>query len=202
VRDAWKPHRPLKVGVDRDLVASGILRADEVPPVMRPYTRRRQYQAALAACGLRFALDGQPHGEVTAVQRACATTVIASIDARATAAFVATKEARREARDQERAKAIQQGRRPPRVWPICLPQADQSRDPGSLFEQFLEDLECRTPTAAATTAAIQAPWARGLETCLSGEVGGGSERMIGRVCPPLLFSSSWLEIARSLRIKT
>ncbi len=66
VADWRQPHRPLKVGIDQDLVDRGVLQPHECRAVFRVYVGRRQYQKALAAGGPRYDLDGNVAGEVTA----------------------------------------------------------------------------------------------------------------------------------------
>jgi ProP effector len=80
--DKSKPHRPLKIGIHRDLVDRGILRPNECRPVLRSYAARRQYQKALAAGGQRFDLDGTPTGEVAPEEIEEARRVLARINAR------------------------------------------------------------------------------------------------------------------------
>src|SRR5258706_15841291 len=58
VADGWKPHRPLKTGIHRDLVDRGVLLPDECRAVFRRYCSRLMYQRAVAAGGPRFDLDG------------------------------------------------------------------------------------------------------------------------------------------------
>jgi hypothetical protein len=60
--EPWMAHRPLMLGIDKQLVELGILQAAEARPLFRAYTRRRQYQAALAGGGARVGLDGQACG--------------------------------------------------------------------------------------------------------------------------------------------
>jgi sRNA-binding protein len=72
----------LKLGIDRELVALGILTESEARPVFRCYVGRLMYQRALAAGGPRFGLDGEPCGEVTAEQMAAARASVAAIEAR------------------------------------------------------------------------------------------------------------------------
>jgi hypothetical protein len=62
--ERWRPHKPLKVGVHADLIATGALTPREVRAALRVYTKRRMYLAAVAAGGFRHDLDGNPAGEV------------------------------------------------------------------------------------------------------------------------------------------
>jgi ProP effector len=103
VADQWKPHRPLKTGIHRDLVDRGLLSPDECRAVLRRYVSRRMYQVALAAGGPRYSLDGEPAGEVTPEQMAGGKSLVATIEAKRArrakviaAARKAAKEAPRE----------------------------------------------------------------------------------------------------------
>jgi ProP effector len=80
--EQWQPHRPLKCGIDRDLVDRGVLLVNEIRIVFRRYCSRLMYQRALAAGGPRYDLDGEPAGEVTADQMAGAKAAVAAIEAK------------------------------------------------------------------------------------------------------------------------
>jgi sRNA-binding protein len=82
VENMCEPHRPLKLGTDRELVALGVLTEAEARAVFRCYVGRLMYQRALTAGGPRFGLDGQPCGEVTAEQMAGAKAAVAAIEVR------------------------------------------------------------------------------------------------------------------------
>jgi sRNA-binding protein len=60
VADRRQPHKPLKIGIDADLIAAGHLTRREVKSALRCYTSRRMYHVAVAAGGSRFDLDGAP----------------------------------------------------------------------------------------------------------------------------------------------
>jgi sRNA-binding protein len=77
--ERWQPHKPLKHGIHFDLIAQGVLTLEETR-VLRFYVRRRMYQAALAAGGDRFDLDGTPRGQVEPEQAAAAARWLAAID--------------------------------------------------------------------------------------------------------------------------
>jgi len=79
--EAWQPHKPLKRGIHRDLVARGVLLPAECRRVFAHYGHRRAYQVALAGGGVRIDLDGEPSGELTAAEREAAKRVIARLDA-------------------------------------------------------------------------------------------------------------------------
>jgi sRNA-binding protein len=81
--EPWQPHRPLAIGIDKALIATGILKPFEAVQVLRAYTRRRMYVAAVAAGGLRFNLDGAPCGEISAEHQVCAKASLAAMDAKA-----------------------------------------------------------------------------------------------------------------------
>ncbi|MBM3115009.1 ProQ/FINO family protein [Jeongeupia naejangsanensis] len=87
------------------------LDADKVARAVFLWVRRPAYQAAMAAGGQRYALDGTPTGEMTAEQQAHAAAASAAIQARIKAANEAriaavreTRRAEQEARREERAK--------------------------------------------------------------------------------------------------
>ncbi|HID4045781.1 TPA: ProQ/FINO family protein [Pluralibacter gergoviae] len=73
--------RPLKVGILDDLItaiaAGGItFGTGSLKAALAAYTRRTQYQEALAAGGRRFDLAGQSCGEVTAEQQQAAAELV------------------------------------------------------------------------------------------------------------------------------
>ena len=81
VAEQWKPHRPLKRGVDNDLIEHGVLLPAECR-VLGWYVSRRTYQVALAAGGPRYDLDGQPAGEVTPDEADHAKAAVSAIEAK------------------------------------------------------------------------------------------------------------------------
>jgi sRNA-binding protein len=78
--DTSGPHRPLKIGIHRDLIKCGV-QPSEVQ-ALRLYIGRAAYKAALIAGGPRYDLDGKPHGEVTAEEIARAKMALADIETR------------------------------------------------------------------------------------------------------------------------
>jgi sRNA-binding protein len=82
--DASGPHRPLKIGIHRDLIERGVQPCEA--QALRLYARRAAYQAALIAGGPRYDLYGNPHGEVTAEEIAAAKVALADIETRVRAA--------------------------------------------------------------------------------------------------------------------
>jgi sRNA-binding protein len=52
--EGWQPHKPLKIGVNEDIAAAGIMPAEDIGPTLRFYVRRLMYQAR--SCGRRLAL--------------------------------------------------------------------------------------------------------------------------------------------------
>jgi sRNA-binding protein len=112
VADGWRPHKPLAIGIDKQLVDTGVLKGWEAALVLRHYVRRRMYVAAVAAGGYRYNLDGTIAGEVSAEHIAAAKGSLAGMDARAARAVEAAKAARqaeraklKAERDAEQAKA-------------------------------------------------------------------------------------------------
>jgi sRNA-binding protein len=87
------PHKPLKSGIDKDMVARRVLSAMDVRTALRFYVLRPMYQRALSASGPRFGLDGDQNGAVSADQVKNAAAMIAHIEARAAGAFEAAKKA-------------------------------------------------------------------------------------------------------------
>src|SRR5712672_3211197 len=78
IAEKWQQHKPLKIGIDSDLVERGVLTAAECARVLGRYCcGRRAYQVALAGGGPRFDLDGQPSGEVTIAEQEAAKAAIA-----------------------------------------------------------------------------------------------------------------------------
>jgi sRNA-binding protein len=77
-----QPHRPLKVGIGKDLVARGVLGAPEVNAALKQYVDRLMYQKCLAAGGARVDLEGNVAGEVSREQRCRADRLVARIKAR------------------------------------------------------------------------------------------------------------------------
>jgi sRNA-binding protein len=80
VVDPWRPHRPLKVGIKADLVATGVMDEREIQSALRHYCRRRFYLQAVADGGERYDLDGNPTGEVSREDREWAANQVAAID--------------------------------------------------------------------------------------------------------------------------
>jgi sRNA-binding protein len=81
--EGWRPHKPLKIRIHKDIAAAGIMPAEDIGPTLRLYTCRLMYQHALAVGGSRYGLDGEPCGEVTAKHAADAAVVAAHIEAEA-----------------------------------------------------------------------------------------------------------------------
>jgi ProP effector len=77
-----RAHRPLKVGLAKDLVARGVLGAQEVNAALRRYVDRLMYQKCLAAGGARVDLEGNAAGEVSNEHRSRAKRLVARIEAR------------------------------------------------------------------------------------------------------------------------
>jgi sRNA-binding protein len=108
VADKWETHRPLKVGMHADLLATGLLTPREVRNALVVYTGRLQYQRALAAGGPRFDLDGNVVGEVAADEIEHARAVVAQMEAKvlaqAEAARIEKAERKRVARQARQTK--------------------------------------------------------------------------------------------------
>ncbi len=89
--EPWQAHRPLKVAIGDELVARGVLGAQEVNAALKQYVNRLMYQKCLAAGGARFDLEGNVAGEVSSEQRCRASRLIARIKARHFAEAAAAK---------------------------------------------------------------------------------------------------------------
>jgi sRNA-binding protein len=153
--ERWEPHKPLAIGIDKALFATGILKPWEVRLVLRAYTRRRMYQAALVAGGPRYDLDGTPCGKISAEDQACAAASLAAMDAKAAAAAVKIRAEQKAGWLAERAKARPQphDKAPPQKASAVAPQpvtpADQPRPLG------LADLRRAFQERKAAQAAVQ-----------------------------------------------
>src|SRR5260370_721747 len=81
VADSARPHRPLKLGIDRDLVALGVLDEASAAKTLRHYCSRLMYRRSLVAGAVRVDLDGQAAGEVAAAHAAHAQRIVTRIEA-------------------------------------------------------------------------------------------------------------------------
>jgi sRNA-binding protein len=86
--DRWRPHRPLKIGIHLDLIATDILSLHEAWAALRSDAGRRMYLAAVAAGGARVGLDGEIAGEGTPAESAWAQKQLDQIDAAAVTAAI------------------------------------------------------------------------------------------------------------------
>jgi sRNA-binding protein len=89
--EPWQAHRPLKVGIGKDLVARGVFGAREVNAVLKRYVERLTYQKCLAPGGARVDLDGHVAGEVSSEQRSRAERMVGRNEARQLAVGAAAK---------------------------------------------------------------------------------------------------------------
>jgi sRNA-binding protein len=89
--EPWQVHRPLKVGIGNDLVARGVLGAQEVDAALKRYVDRLMYQKCLAAGDARVDLEGNVAGEVSREQRCRAARLVARIKAHQQAEKAAAK---------------------------------------------------------------------------------------------------------------
>jgi sRNA-binding protein len=113
--ELWEPHRPLKVGIAKDLVAC---HPDIIPRalghVLGYYTRRRMYLVGLLEPGAwRHDLDGNPVEPVSDAARAHARERLARLD---------ELEQRRVAEAKARIAAIRAVRETPTVAVVELPR--------------------------------------------------------------------------------
>jgi sRNA-binding protein len=106
--EPWRQHKPLAVGIDKALTATGILKPWEVGAVLRRYCGRRMYRQALASGGSRFNLTGDVVGEVTPQEAEWARVQLGHFDARQAELAAAQRTAREQhkrEREAGRAKA-------------------------------------------------------------------------------------------------
>jgi ProP effector len=99
VAEKHLPHRPLKVGIDRDVLARcPDLDRRERSTVLRYYTSRVMYLQSLVAGAVRVDLDGNPAGEVSATDAEQAAArlaeILASRQAKRAAALAVDRAAR------------------------------------------------------------------------------------------------------------
>jgi len=107
VVDKRAAHRPLKVGIHADLVATGLVTPRECRNALVVYTGRLQYQRAVAAGGPRFDLDGNVVGEVAADQIEHAVAAVARLEGKVIAK-ADTLRKQKAARTAARERATQQ----------------------------------------------------------------------------------------------
>jgi ProP effector len=79
--ESSKPHRPLKLGIDRDLVALGVLDEASAMMALRHYCGQLVYRRSIVAGAVRVDLDGQAAGEVTAEHAEHAQRIVTRIEA-------------------------------------------------------------------------------------------------------------------------
>jgi ProP effector len=66
VLEKYSPHRPLKVGIDADIITRyPAIKRRVLAVTLAVYAGRVMYQRAMVAGAMRVDLDGQPAGEVT-----------------------------------------------------------------------------------------------------------------------------------------
>jgi ProP effector len=85
VADKEKRHKPLRIGIHADMVATGLVTPRECTIALTVYCGRLMYQAALAAGGARVGLDGAPAGEVTPDEIEHALAAVARLEVKAIA---------------------------------------------------------------------------------------------------------------------
>jgi sRNA-binding protein len=135
--EGWQPHKPLKIGIHKDIAASSIMPAEDIKPALCLYVQRLMYQHALAAGGPRFGLDGEPCGEVTAKHAADAAIAASHIEAKAQAEGAA-------------ATAARKAKKPRRIWKV-FPDGCDASEPDSHKER--EGIAAAPPLVPVTTTA-------------------------------------------------
>jgi ProP effector len=140
----WQPHKPLKIGINNDIAAAGIMPAEDIGPALRLYVRRLMYQRALAAGGSRYGLGGEPCGEVTEEQAAGAATVAAHIEAEAQIRGVA-------------AIATRKADKPRKVWKVFPDGHDTNRPAKRRKSEDVAAAPAPAPELTATPATPTEP---------------------------------------------
>jgi sRNA-binding protein len=97
VADASGQHRPLKIGIHRDLIEHGVQPAEALA-ALQFYTRRPAYRAALIAGGPRYDLSGNRCGNVSDEEIAAAKIALDNLEGRVRAAQERSKAERLECR--------------------------------------------------------------------------------------------------------
>jgi sRNA-binding protein len=141
VLEGWQPHMPLKIGINEDIAAAGIMPAEDIGPTLRLYVRRLMYQRALAAGSSRYDLNGKPCGEVTAEHAAGAVTSAAHIEAEAQIKGAA-------------AIAARKANKPRKVWKV-LPDGHDANKPDKRGEPG--DVTAAPPLAPELAATPPTP---------------------------------------------
>jgi sRNA-binding protein len=115
VADKWETHRPLKVGIKADLIATGLLTSSECRRALGLYVGRIVYQKAIVAGGPRVDLDGNMAGDATQDQIEHALAAVARIEAKAIAKAEAVRKqkAARKAAKEMAAEQQPASRTPP-----------------------------------------------------------------------------------------
>jgi sRNA-binding protein len=154
--ERWQGHKPLAIGIDQALIATGILKPFEVGQVLRAYCRRRMYLVALAAGGPRYDLDGNVAGEVTAEQAHNAKLLVEHMDAKAAGAAAKIRVEQKAAWLAEKSKQAAtaaagdpKGPRPSASAPLPVTSGDQPRRLG------LADLRRAFQERKAAQVAVQ-----------------------------------------------
>jgi ProP effector len=130
VAEKWEPHKPLKIRIRANLIATGLLTPSECSHGLRAYTGRLQYQKALAGGGRRYDLDGNPAGEVTRDQAELAAAAVARVEAKASAKTEAARRQKTANRAARERTADQQlaCRTPPTASSSAAPRRDGLAD--------------------------------------------------------------------------
>jgi sRNA-binding protein len=108
VAEQHEPHRPLKLKIDQELVAAGVLTHREARGALSLYCRRLMYLRAAVAGAARIGLDGLPAGVVTEAEAENARRTLEVRDAKIAEKFQAAFAAARTApRHQRIAPAVE-----------------------------------------------------------------------------------------------
>jgi ProP effector len=127
-------HKALAIGIDKQLIATGVFKPWEVGVLLHAYCRRRCYRAAVAAGSSRFNLDGTVAGEISPEDIASAKAALADMDTKAAELAAVAKAARKAERAKRRAEreAVEKPKGP-RPYHRAAPQkvAVQPLQPGT-----------------------------------------------------------------------
>jgi sRNA-binding protein len=91
----YEQHRPLALGIDKQLVALGVLSEFEARAALRSYVSRVMYNRSCTIGAPRYDLAGNPVGVVTEVEAACSLARLREIQRRRDRQTAASRAARR-----------------------------------------------------------------------------------------------------------
>jgi ProP effector len=164
VVEGWGRSKPLKVGIDEDIVALGVLAQAEVNAALGWYTRRVMYLQACTVGSPRYDLNGNPDGVVTEDQAASSAgslkAILAKRDRKAGELRTAWHEAAEARREVKRAagrerEAADHGEKSAEAWKVAIEKAKEQRV-AKEAKAVAKQLEKATAKEAAKKAAEEA----------------------------------------------